>query len=169
MLRYLAMATAIVLGCLLIVVNLPRQPASRGMGYSSGHGSPGPFQRDDFVRSPEPVSGEAPWALSALPECFRQLSSATGSSAFARTALPPGAERLKPGTRLRAADCTLQIGRDSALIVRGENRLIVPPLARFYRAGNRLILDRVAGTREDVRVYTSAPAKPLGSQAYSQR
>jgi len=168
-LRYLAMATAIVLGCLLVVVNLPRQPSGRGMGYSSGHGTPGPFQRDDFVRSPEPVSGEAPWALSALPECFRQLSSTSGSPAFARAALPARAERLAAGTRLQVADCTLQIGRDSAVVVRGENRLVVPPLARFYHTANRLILERVAGGREDVRVYAPAPAKLPRSQAYSER
>jgi hypothetical protein len=52
------------------------------------------------------------------------------------------------------ADCTLEVGSNSAVVVRGDNRLIVPPLAKFFVAGHRLILDRIEGKREDVRTYS---------------
>jgi hypothetical protein len=55
---------------------------------------------------------------------------------------------------LRVADCTLSIGSGRAVVSRGADRLIVPPLARFYRDGpRRIVLDRADGGREDVRVF----------------
>jgi len=181
--RYLALATVLVVAVLVIVTKLPQAP-SPGSGdprFSSSTASPGPPQNNDRVfDTPPPLGGEAPWALSALPECFHVVSHRSGSPAFARFGFPHGAKPVAPGRRLRVADCTLDVGADSALVVRGENRFVVPPLARFYVAGRHVILDRSDGGRVDVHVYAlrsgaipqfvpSSGRQPLRRRASSYR
>ena len=128
--------------------------------YATASGTPGPPQHDRTAsRSPDSVSGDAPWALSALPECFRQLSSASGSYAFARSKLPSGARPLGNGESLTVADCRVTVRGDEIEVVRGTERLRVPPEARLLLAGPaRIVLDRRDGKREDVRVYERAGA-----------
>jgi len=135
-----------VLAALVVITNLPR--------YSSSQATPGPAQREEALQTPPPLRGSAPWALSALPECFHQDAQRSGTPAFARAKFPAGAVPVPSGVRLVIADCTLDVERRSAVVVRGDNRLLVPPVARFYIAGKTLILDRVDGAHEDVRTYT---------------
>jgi hypothetical protein len=154
--RYLGIATLIVIGLLVLLTKLPRESAgSNGdVRYSSSSATPGPAQNADRPAAPPgPVSGDAPWALSALPECFHQVSQRSGTPEFARAEFPRGARLVAPGLRLRVADCTLDVARDSAVVVRGENRFVVPPAARFFVAGSHVVLDRTAGGRVEVRVY----------------
>ncbi len=155
MLRYYLIATALVAAVLLIVVALPH--GLRGSGdptYSSGRGTPGPAQRDPRLATTAPTTGDAPWALDVLPECFHELARASGTPAFARARRPRGARELPAGTVLRVADCTLAIGSGSGVVTRGADRLVIPPRARFYRDGpRRVVLDRSSGGREDVRVF----------------
>ena len=153
--RYFAIATAIVAAALAVILALPVRPLgpTPSPHYSGGRGTPGPAQRDDFRLEHPPVTGEAPWALSALPGCFRQRSSASGPPAFARASIPQGARLVTGDATLRVADCTLVVHAGWALVTRGDNRLRVPAPARFYVAGDRLILDRSDGGRENVRVY----------------
>lgn len=127
------------------------------MHYSSSTATPGPAQNAEDLGTPPPLRGNAPWALSALPECFHPDSSRSGTPAFARARFPAAAVLVPSGRRLRVADCTLEVGSGTAVVVRGDNRLVVPPVARFYTAGRTLILDRTAGGREEVRTY-SLPA-----------
>jgi hypothetical protein len=154
-LRYFLIATALVAAVLLVVVNLPHATRVAGEStYSSGRGTPGPAQRDPRTATTAPTTGEAPWALDVLPECFHELERASGTPAFARAKLPPAGRALPAGTVLRVADCTLAIGDRRAVVTRGADRLIVPPVARFYRDGpRRIVLDRADGRREDVRVF----------------
>jgi hypothetical protein len=154
-LRYYLIATVLVAAVLLIVLALPRGPHGAGVStYSSGRGTPGPAQWDARTATTAPTIGEAPWALDVLPECFHELARASGSPAFARAKLPRAGHELPAGTVLRVADCTLSIGSGRAVVSRGADRLIVPPLARFYRDGpRRIVLDRADGGREDVRVF----------------
>ena len=153
MLRYYAIATALVLLALALGAALQR---SRGIPdaavrYGGAAATPRAGGGDPFVASARPVEGDAPWALDALPECFRQLERRSGTAAFARGALH-GARRVSDVV-LYVADCRLAIGRDTATVERGENRLIVPASARFYLRGERLLLDRSDGARDDVRTY----------------
>jgi hypothetical protein len=154
-LRYYLIATLLVLAGLLVVLNLPHGPRFGGASrYSSGTGTPGPAQRDDRLATVAPTTGEAPWALDVLPECFHELARSSGTPDFARRRLPAGARLIPPGSVVRVADCTLQVGTGSAVVSRGADRLVVPPLARFYRAGpHRVVLERAARGREDVRVF----------------
>jgi hypothetical protein len=154
--RYLGIATLLVIGFVVILTNLPHGTAgsSGDVRYSSSTATPGPAQNTDpSAATPGAVSGDAPWALSALPECFHQLSQRSGTPAFARAEFPHGARLVGPGQRLRVADCTLDVARDSAVVVRGDNRFVVPPAARFFVAGPDVVLDRAAGGRVEVRVY----------------
>jgi hypothetical protein len=179
--RYLGIATLIVIAFLVLLTNLPHGPAgSNGdVRYSSSTATPGPAQNADRPgATPGPVSGDAPWALSALPECFHQLSQRSGTPQFARAEFPHGARLVAPGLRLRVADCTLDVARDSAVVVRGENRFVVPPATRFFVAGPHIVLDRTAGGRVEVRVYAvpgeaapqfepAAPGQPLQPRGQS--
>ena len=163
MLRYLAIATGLVIAFLVIVTALGPKSGDRTARtqYATASGTPGPSQHDvDVHPTPVAVEGEAPWALSALPECFKQLASRSGSPAYARTKIARDARRVAQETTLHVADCTLDVHSDSAVVVRGENRLLIPAIAHFYVAGNRLILDRSGAQREDVRVYSLATGAP---------
>ena len=124
------------------------------MLFSSSTATPGPAQNAEELQTPPPLHGNAPWALSALPECFHQDAQRSGTPAFAREHFPADAVPVAPGMRLRIADCTLDIDARSAVVVRADNRLVVPPVAHFYTAGKSLILDRVDHGREDVRTYS---------------
>ncbi|GAC1396217.1 MAG: hypothetical protein NVS3B17_01850 [Vulcanimicrobiaceae bacterium] len=153
MLRYLALATAIVLGACLIVVALPRSHRDAASRYSSdARATAGPARHDESRATGTPVGGDAPWALSALPECFVQRASRRGSVAYARVLLA-GARPLASGTVLHVADCTLVLRGDFATVTRGENHLRIPPPARFFALGNATIVERRDGARDDVRLY----------------
>jgi hypothetical protein len=154
--RYLAIATLLVIAFLVILTNLPHGsgPPEGGVRYSSSTATPGPAQNADRSRStPRPVRGNAPWALSALPECFQQVSERSGSAAFARAKVPRDAQLVPAGLRLRVADCTLDVARSSAVVARGDDRFFVPPRTQFFVAGRHVVLDRVDSGRVDVRVY----------------
>jgi len=155
-LRYYAIATVIVLACLGIVTIVHRNRSDGSVRYATGSGTPGPAQHDVSSYTPQPVTGDAPWALSALPECFRQRASAHGTPAFARALIPRDARRIAASSRLRVADCTVDVFARSILVTRGENRLTIPPAAHLYVAGRALVLVRNAGGRTDVRLYALA-------------
>jgi hypothetical protein len=170
--RYLAIATLLVVAVLVILTNLPRAPhaAAGDPTYSSSTATPGPAQNADRLQTPPPLGGDAPWALSALPECFHEESKRSGSAVFARARFPKGATPVAAGSRLRVADCTLDVAQGSAVVVRGDNRFVLPPVTRFYVAGRHVILDRTDAGRVDVRVYAlHAAAEPHFEPAGSRQ
>ena len=163
MIRYLAIATAIVVAFLAIATALGPKTAGNGARtkYVTATGTPGSAQRDLEVHpTPIAMTGDAPWALSALPECFKQLASRSGPPAFAEKRIARDAYRVPKQTRLEVADCVLEVGGDSAVVSRGEDRLTVPPVARFYVAGKHLILERLQAQHADVRIYALATGTP---------
>jgi hypothetical protein len=155
--RYLLIATVIVVLFIAVITQLSHAPGPGAkVLYASGTPSAGPGEAREVPSTPRPVTGEAPWALSALPECFRQDSRRAGLPAFAHARFPAGARLLAPGTRLRVADCTLAVGRGTVAVTRGDDHLVVPPEARLYAFPGHLVLDRFAHGREEVRVYEDA-------------
>ena len=159
--RYLAIATVIVLGFIALITLIPHGPGPPSPDhFSSGTASPGVGHDQDDRRTPGPVHGEAPWAFSALPECFRQDSRRSGLPAFAHIGFPRAAKLISPGTRLAVQDCTVVVGAETISVSRGDNQLVVPARAKLFGYGGHLVLDRFAGGREEVRVYEYAP---LGS------
>jgi hypothetical protein len=144
MLRYFAIATVIVL---TVVV------------YATARthlGLPGHVNFWKVTASPPPaenVTGNAPWALSALPDCFTQTSQTTGSASYVATQLPAGAQLVRPGAHLTYGTCTILVRDDELLVTRGSDRLRVPPHARLYTTGKSLALLRTSAAGTDLRIY----------------
>lgn len=125
-------------------------------------GTPRPGQTPTVTRgsgahAPQPAatfSGEGAWVMSALPECFDQQKSVIGASDLLASKIPPASERLRAGTVLRWANCSVRVGAHDVLIARGGDRLRVPPESALYRRGDTLTLVwESAFGRTEIRVY----------------
>lgn len=161
MLRYFAIAAIIVLAIAVVVaaryernllrlkvasvdVKVPPKPGR----LTTGGGGGGAFV------------GVAPWALSALPGCFTQLSETTGPAAYVGAHLPSDAERIEPPARLIAGDCTILLRGVEAEVRRGTDRFRIPPTVRFYRVGKNLAMWRTDAQGNVLRVYSLVPTIP---------
>jgi hypothetical protein len=159
MLRYLVLATAIVLGLGVSIAGWVNRDALR-IKIASVYASAKP--KAEPTNPPasgdgRPLRGNAPWALSALPECFVQLSQTTGQAAYVRMHLPAGAVAVTPPATLRAGDCTIELRGDEISVRRGTDRLTIPPVVRLYRAPGKLALLREGQSGNDLRVYEPLP------------
>jgi hypothetical protein len=103
-----------------------------------------------------PLQGDAPWALSALPECLVQVSETTGSADYTVAHLPAGSVPVQPPAALRYGDCTISLTGDEAFVSRGADRFRIPPKVRFYRTAQTLALLRIEGGGTELRVYQPA-------------
>jgi hypothetical protein len=104
-------------------------------------------------------SGEGPWVLSALPGCFDQQSSIAGTTMQLTFDVPPARERVAPGTRLRAGNCTVVVRDHDVWVYRDADRLRVPSDARLYRTPKGLTLVYEHAGRAEIRVYRERPPK----------
>ena len=135
-------------------------------GGPRAHGTPSPPKREELSTvSPVPVIGEAPWALSAVPECFEQVRLVRGPASRTRVRLPPGSTHLRAGSVVWVADCKVTVLAREVRLARGTDRLIVPPLAAAYAAGNRLTVVRRFSNQVDVRYYRPSGANALRVEA----
>jgi hypothetical protein len=98
-------------------------------------------------------SGDAPWALSALPECLSQVSKSSGSADYVSGRIPAGALRVAPPARLKYGDCTIVLAGNEAVVSRGSDRFRIPPEARFYRKAGLLAVVRESDGSVELRVY----------------
>lgn len=99
-------------------------------------------------------TGDAPWALSALPECFDQTSKSTAASLqYIESHLPAGATMVRPPAKLEFADCTLRIVGNEVFVDRGADHMHIPPQARIYTAPGTLALLRGSNGGYELRVY----------------
>lgn len=144
MLRYFAIATVIVLTIVVYVTARTRLGLPGHVNFWKV--ATPPPKADD-------VTGNAPWALSALPDCFEQTSETTGSAAYVAARLPAGAQLVAAGTHLNYGPCTIFVRRDELLVTRGSDRLRVPPQTRLYRIDGTLALLRTSGTTTTLRIY----------------
>jgi hypothetical protein len=103
-----------------------------------------------------PLTGDAPWALSALPECVMQTSESNGSWQYVQGRLPPAAVPIRPPATLHYGDCSVTITGDEAYVRRGNDRLRIPPSVQFYRAQNLLVMIRQTPQSVEMRVYEPA-------------
>lgn len=155
MLRFYALAAllVVVLGSILVAHRLATsRPHVITAKVSPPAAHPGP--NNGFVTTPEPFfQGQGDWVMSALPGCFDQLSSIEGPSQALTFHVPPAAERIAPGTRLRSGNCTLLVRPHDVWVYRGGDRLRVPPEARLFAAKDGLTLVYDHAGRTTVRVY----------------
>jgi hypothetical protein len=99
-------------------------------------------------------TGDAPWALSALPECFDQRSKSTSPTLpYIVAHLPKGAAMVRPPATLHYADCTLRVTGDEVLVDRGTDHMRIPPEARVYTAPGSIALLRGVEGGYELRVY----------------
>lgn len=156
MIRYFAIATVIVLAVAVIMTaysNRDRlfvhlRPTSAPTDLHGGVGG-------DTRGARGLIAGDAPWALSALPDCFRQVSESSGSLAYVRSKLPAGATAIASGTVFPYGPCTISVGDGEVTVTRGSDRLRVPPHATLYRADETLALLRTSVRSADLRIYTT--------------
>jgi hypothetical protein len=87
------------------------------------------MQAPNESRAPEALGGDAPWALSALPDCARQHSEDRGSAAAVRAKIPSTATAVRG--RIRAGACAVEVTADGIIVQRGHDRLRIPPPARL--------------------------------------
>jgi len=115
---------------------------------------------DAHGRSPTALSGDAPWALSALPDCTTEVRSAHGPLAYVRSKLPADAQPIPPGTVLSLGACTIFVGSGEVRVHRGSDRLRIPPRSTLYRTGLQFALLRQSGKTADLRVYERPTYQP---------
>ncbi|HEX8806454.1 MAG TPA: hypothetical protein VF741_05875 [Candidatus Aquilonibacter sp.] len=144
MLRYFAIATVVVLTIVVYVTARTHLGLPGHVNFWKATAPP-PKTAD--------VTGNAPWALSALPDCFEQTSETTGSAAYVAARLPSGAQLVAAGTHLKYGSCTILVRHDELLVTRGSDRLRVPPYTRLYTAGTTLALLRTSGMTTTLRIY----------------
>jgi hypothetical protein len=103
-----------------------------------------------------PLTGDAPWALSALPECLSQTSESNGTWEYVRAHLPAASVPIRPPATLQYGDCSVTITGDEAYVRRGSDRLRIPPSVQFYRAHDLLVMIRRTPQTVELRVYEPA-------------
>ena len=97
---------------------------------------------------------DAPWILSALPECL--LPQSTYRRKTLREVLayvPRDAHVVEPGTGLLYRDCRIAVRPDDAIVTRGRDRFHIPPDSHFYTTATKLVFVRVSRWAE-LRTYT---------------
>ena len=155
MIRYLVVSTVIVLGAAVLIVGWVNRDLIR-LKIASVYARVAPKSgaaQAPIDGAPRSLHGDAPWALSALPECLRQQSESQGSPAYVRAHLPPNSMPIVPPDDLRYGDCEIAVRGWEAIVHRGGDVFRIPPRVDFFRAGNLLVMLRVAGGSADLRVY----------------
>lgn len=150
--RYYLAATVIV-AVFVFVVTLRKQSPPDLEVSAPAHGTPSaPRSQGPERATPSAVSGDAPWALSALPDCAHQDSERRGPNQFVRDGIPRDAQAAH-GT-LRAGPCSIHVTSDGIIVVRGKDRLRIPPPARLLESNGRYFL--YTQNRKDavLRVYS---------------
>jgi len=161
--RFYLIATALVVLAGSVVV-AHRLATGARTPHAAPRFSPRPVTGDanaGFVVTPPPFfDGQGGWVLSALPDCFDQMSSIEGPSALVRHHVPAQRERIAPGSTLHAGNCDVYVRANDVWVFRGGDRLRVPPNARLYaaKAGLTLVYDHDG--RTGVRVYHAAGPRP---------
>jgi hypothetical protein len=152
------LSTVIVVGAAIVVAAWVNRDLIRiKIASVYAHVAPKPGAAEQRERAPAgALSGDAPWALSALPECLAQTSESNGSLAYVRTHLPPGATPIVPPATLVYGDCSITIDGSEAIVRRGADRLRIPPHVQFYRAEGLLALIRETPQGAQLRVYQPA-------------
>jgi hypothetical protein len=150
------------LGALLLVLRFGGKPQALEVARVESSGSPSasrPQARSTLV--PLDVNGNAPWALSALPDCFEEMLSARGTLPYVKAHLPAGGRAVAGSARLRSANCLLSIAPGRASVQRGTERLIVPPVTQFYAWPDRIGFVRHDARGAELRVYRLRDGSPV--------
>ncbi|MFN2528078.1 MAG: hypothetical protein ABR584_05115 [Candidatus Baltobacteraceae bacterium] len=114
-----------------------------GRGQPKSHYHPGDFEGID-----------APWALSALPECLiPQTTFRAKTVENVLRYLPHGAQPVRAGTTLTYRNCDILVRAHDALVTRGKDHFHIPPRSRFFTTASRLVFVRMSRWAE-LRTYS---------------
>lgn len=162
MIRYVAISAVLVLGIAMLVASwVERDRLRLKVASVYAHVPPKAARERRGGSAGGAFVGVAPWALSALPECFTPLSTTTGSWRYVVPHLPAGARRVQPPARLTFGPCTISLVGVEATVERGRDRFLMPATLRVYRAPGRIAVLRSDATGgNDLRVYSTTPAIP---------
>lgn len=141
MVRYFVIATVLVVGT-FVAVTAYHTYALR-IRVAGGRATMPPKATGSEAKSAAallPLRGDAPWALSALPECLIQVQEWKGTLRYALSHVPRDATVIASPAQLHYADCRVSIVGDEAFVRRGGDRLRIPPRARFYRVAGEIAL-----------------------------
>jgi hypothetical protein len=142
--RYLITAAFIVL-CIVVIATMRARLGLIGHVNLVGTTAPRP--------PVETMTGDAPWALSALPGCFHQRSEMRGTDAYVRGAIPPAMREVPSGSHLAFGPCTISVAEREVYVSRGSDRLRVPPTATLYRDAGALALLYEHDGQRVLRIY----------------
>jgi hypothetical protein len=157
MLRYLVISAVVVLSALVLGTGWAQRDLIR-IRIAAAFATVPPKREAGSALGPADrsgVRGDAAWALSALPECLIQTSESTGPLPYVLRHLPGGSAAVSAPARLVYGDCTISLVDDEAYVVRGNDRLRIPPRVRFYRGPGFLALLRTDGSGNELRVYAT--------------
>lgn len=116
-------------------------------------GTPSPARVQSLASAvPSPLGGDAPWALSALPDCARQHSEDRGSAQSVRSKIPPRAIAVRGS--VHAGPCTIEVSSNGIFVQRGSDRLRIPPPARLLHWDDRYYLYEGDRKGAVLRVYS---------------
>lgn len=155
MIRYLAISTVIVLAIAVAIAAWVNRDLIRlkiASVYAKVPPKPGTAHAPAGGSSMS-LHGDAPWALSAFPECLRQQSESRGTPQYVRTHLPPNSRPIVPPNDVRYGDCTIAVRGWEAFVRRGSDVFRIPPRVEFFNSGNLLVMLRISGGSADLRVY----------------
>jgi hypothetical protein len=159
MLRFYLIASALVVGLGLLAMGQIRS-STPDLDVRSQAGAtlpPKPQVEATSTGSARPFSGDAPWALAALPACFEQTERVDGPPEYVRARLPKGAQLLGAGATLQAHDCRLREQDGALTIERGSDRFAVPAQVKIYRNGPAVLTYRERGQLAELRMYRIVP------------
>jgi hypothetical protein len=150
--RFLLAATGLVAAFVFAITLRKLQPPDiRVSARASGTPSPARSQLAGGA-TPGPLYGEAPWALSALPDCARQHDEYRGNAEHVRAKIPAGA--IEVTGHIIAGPCTIDVTSNGILVQRGSDRLRIPPPARLLYSGDRYYLYNTERKAAVLRVYS---------------
>ena len=155
MIRYLVMSTLIVLAIAIAIAAWVNRDLIRlkiASVYARVPAKPGSSQAPVSASSAS-LRGDAPWVLSALPDCLRQESESRGTPLYVRAHLPPNASPIVPPDNVRYADCTIAVRGWEAFVRRGNDVFRIPPRVEFFKSGKLLVMLRIADGSADLRTY----------------
>ena len=133
-------------------------PHQDRIGLRARAGEAGRRERARSKVASAPLRGDAPWALSALPECLIQISKSTGSRELrAGASAAPAPCRLRRRRRWSTVIAPFRIAGDEAYVRRGTDRLRhSAPRAVLPRGRPACADSRDAREGAELRVYEPA-------------
>jgi hypothetical protein len=150
------LAATIIVAVFIYVVTLRKAEPPDLRISARAHGTPSAARSQGSEgKGGGAVIGDAPWALSALPDCARQHAETRGIPAIIATNVPANATPVEGD--FTAGPCTIRVRTDGIYVTRGEDRMRIPPPVKLFRVGQRYYLLRQVGTTAELRVYTLEP------------